>query len=290
MTGRGAYVREFEEAAWALEPGGLSGVVRSPYGLHIIRRPPLAEIRDPFRSGVADRMAFHLDSVYADSVSSARRLRVAKNAPVLVRQLVNTFDEARESDAALATYTGGRFRVRDLGRWVLAMEPQVAQGIRASSDSQLTQFVRVVSERHLLVEQATAAGTALTSEDWEYLRAVHDSALRTIQGVMGLDPQALQDSVSTPDARRRIAVAHVEDYLDRAVQGRTQFVPIPPFFADELRRRAEWSLSSAGLRRSLERAQTLRARQDSTRSPLTPAPGPAPVPGADSGARGATEG
>jgi len=60
-------------------------------------------------------------------------------------------------------------------------------------------------------------------------------------------------------------------------------VPIPPFFADVLRARADWSVSSAGVRTAVERAGELRATTDSLRAPSQgqPAPGglrPAPQP------------
>jgi hypothetical protein len=163
----------------------------------------------------------------------------------------------------------------------------VAQGIASASDSQVTQFVRVVAERQMLVQAAEEAGTALTTDDWTYLRATHDSALRTLYTVVGLDPQGLRDSAANPDAMRRLATARVNDYLDRVLSGRAQFFPVPPFFGEALRQSARWSVSAAGLRRALDRAKTLRAAQDSAAAPrVTPAPGPAPIPGADSGTDG----
>ena len=286
VSGRGAYVPAFEEAAWALPPGGVSDVVRTPFGLHVIRRPLLGEVRDTFRTGLEERLAFEFDSILVDSIGQARRLRTESNAPALVRQLVQNFETSRGSGAMLASYAGGRFRVRDLAHWLMAMDPQVAQGIPTAADSQVTQFVRVVAERQMLVQAAEEAGTTLTAENWAYLRSTHDSALRTLYAVVGLDPVGLRDSAATPDAMRRLAQARVNDYLDRVLGGRAQFFPVPPFFAEALRENARWSISAAGLRRALERAQTLRAAQDSAAPGVTPAPGPPPIPGADSGAAG----
>jgi hypothetical protein len=284
---RGEYVQAFEDAAWQLPPGGVTDVVRTSFGLHVIRRPPLTEVRDVFQEGLEERRSFVLDSMLVDSIGKARRLRTESNAPALTRQLVQNFESSRGSGARLASYAGGRFRVRDLARWLMAMDPNVAQGISSASDSQVTQFVRVVAERQMLVQAAEESGTKLTAEDWAYLRATHDSALRTLYTVVGLDPQALGDSAATPDAMRRLAMARVNDYLDRVLAGRTQFFPVPPFFGEALRQNAKWSVSAAGLRRALERAKTLRAGQDSAGAPrVTPAPGPAPIPGADSGTEG----
>jgi hypothetical protein len=81
-------------------------------------------------------------------------------------------------------------------------------------------------------------------------------------------------------------MGRVNEYLDRVVQGRARFFPVPAFLGETLREQADWNVDEAGVRRAVERAQQIRA--DSTRAGagaggaggaprMTPAPGPAPI-------------
>ncbi len=283
-TGRGRFVPAFDTAAWHLAPGAISGVVRSPYGFHIIRRPPLAEVRDSFRAGIENALTLHLDSVYLDSLSNDRELRVESGAPALMRQAIQQLVRAREDRRRLVTYRGGAFQVKDLVRWIFAIDPNDTRGIATASDTQLRQFVKALAERQLLLEQVDSAGIQLTPEDWRQIRIDHDSVLTVLESLLGFSAQTLRDS-ATEGARVQLAIAHVNSYLDRVADAKAQFFPVPPFVAEALRDGQPRSISASGVARAVERAQMLRAAADSASrnaapnpaAALRPAPGPAPV-------------
>jgi len=182
--------------------------------------------------------------------------------------------------------------VKDLARWLLALDPNDVRGITSASDAQLTQFVRILAQRDMLLRQVDSAGVTLALEDWRQIRAEHDSALNVLEGLIGVSPQLLKDSAAGEPARIRLAMARLDAYLDRALkEGKAQLFPVPPFLAGALRQGEPWSLNEAGITRALERAQVIRSAADSgggarpsAGAPSAPpsglkrAPGPPPVP------------
>jgi hypothetical protein len=275
-AGRGRYVAAFDTVAWGLTPGGMSGVVRSPFGFHIIRRPPLEEARDSFRTDIEATLASRFDSAYVDSLATERGLTVATGAAALVRQAVQDLGRAVEDNRKLATYHGGSFRVRDLARWLMALDPRDASSVARGSDAQLTKFVQQLAQRDLVLREVDAAGVQLTPDDWRGLKTEHDSVLKILETSLALTPQALRDSAATERARIEFAMRHVNDYVDRVfLRGTAGFFPVPPFLAMALRPGQHWSINEAGVNDALERAQAIRTLVDST----TPAPGLGPGPG-----------
>src|SRR5213594_522732 len=150
-TPRGQFVPAFDSAAWTLPPGAMTAVVRTPFGFHIIRRPPLAEVRDSFRVDLENSRTAQLDSLYLDSLANQRQLKVESRAPALVRQAVPQIASARSDTRTLATYRGGTFQVKDLARWLLALDPNDVRGVSTASDAQLNQFLKVLTQREMLL-------------------------------------------------------------------------------------------------------------------------------------------
>ena len=288
-TPRGQFVPAFDSAAWTLPPGAMTAVVRTPFGFHIIRRPPLAEVRDSFRADLETSRTAQIDSLYLDSLAKQRQLKIASGAPALVRQAVPQIASARSDGRTLATYKAGTFQVKDLARWLLALDPNDVRGISTASDAKLNQFLKVLAQREMLLVEVDKAGVQLTPGDWRRLRAEHDSGVARLEGLLGVSPQMLNDSAATPAARVQLAMAHVDRYVDQAVtQNRAPFFPVPPFLASALRQGQPWSLNEAGIARAAESAQAIRAADTTVSAApstgLKRAPGPPPV-APDSGGR-----
>src|SRR5260370_1312592 len=165
---------------------------------------------------------------------------------------------------------------------------RLAQALPQAGDAQINQFLKAVAQRDLLIREADSAKVGLTPDDWQQVRTQYDSAITLLSSILSITPTALHDSAGgrTPDARVKFAMARVDDYMGRVLQGRVRFFPMPPFLGETLRDRARWSVDEAGVRPPLERAQEIRLASDSTRGAgpgqgpgprMTPAPGPAPI-------------
>ncbi len=280
LSTRGQYVAEFDDAAWQLAPGGISEVVKSQFGYHIIRRPPLAEVRDSFRIGLQERMSRHADSMYADSLVIRRKIQPVSNASAYAKAAAQDMEAARSSNRVLVKYRGGSLKVRDFARWLNALDPQILSALPQANDEQINQFLKSLAQQQLMLELADSAKVALTAADWQRVRAEHDSTMLMITNILNLSPEMLRDSAGkTADERVSFALGRVNDYFDRVFHGRARFYPLPAFLADTLLADARWDVDAAGVRRAVERGQEIRSdsAQASNAPRIAPAPGPAPI-------------
>lgn len=279
---KGRFVPAFDSAGWTLAPGAVSGVVETPFGYHIIKRPGEDAVRDRLMAYLVQSAGTRLDSIYMDSLAVQNEIKVSKGAASAMRAAAENPEESRRSKKTLATFKGGELTVGEFMRWIRALPPQYAAQLKQADDTMLTQFARVLSQNVLLLRQADSAKIQVTSAEWQGMAANYRNQLDTLRAEMGLDTAALWDSTVSQADRDKVAASKVEQYFDRLVSGKSRLRPLPSALATLLRDRSEYHIYDAGLNRAVELAEAERSKTDSTKAkagPLQPAPGPAPIPG-----------
>jgi hypothetical protein len=279
---KGKFVPAFDSAGWSLAPGATSGIVETPFGYHIIKRPAEEAVRDRLKSYLVQSAGSRLDSIYMDSLAMQNEIKIEKGAADLMRSAGDDPDKARRSNKKIATFKGGELTVAEFMRWIQALPPQYATQLRQANDTMLTQFARVLSQNVLLLRQADSAKIQVTPAEWKELADGYRAQVDTLRQEMGLDTASLFDATVSPADRNKVAATKVDQYFERLVSGKSRLRPLPSALATILRNQSSYKVYEAGLNRAVELAQAQRAKTDTSKGAsgqLQPAPGPAPIPG-----------
>ncbi len=281
---RGSFVPEFEAVAWGLKPGDVSGVVQSPFGWHVIRRPPLAEARTRFESAVQQRHVQFLDSLYIATLLDQSNIQIKSGAPEAIRKATKDMAGAAKSTSVLASYKGGSLTVRDMSHWLANYPSQTMNQIQEAADSVLTNLVKFLVQNQLLLEKADSAGVTVAPEMRANLISQMKSQIDDVKTASGLDTPALADTAKTPPAEReRIAGEKIDDYFKRLTSNQAQFRPVPPTLSSELRATGDYRIYDAGIAKAVELVTAASKKDTGAKAPptpgLQPAPGGPPTPG-----------
>jgi peptidyl-prolyl cis-trans isomerase D len=264
LFGAGEMVPEFEQATRALKPGEISGLVRTQYGFHIIERVPYAQVKDDFAKAWTAKARNTADSTYVAQLESAGKIEVKKDIATKVKAIANDPAAFSDDKTVLATSTAGTFTGASLVRWMKTLPPQARPQIAQAPDSVLPDFVKAMVRNDLMLKRADSLKINIDSTEMSQLYAGVRNVITQLWTALGVDPKSLADSGKTVTDREKIAGARIDRYLDELIAGKRQYVRVPDEIAAILRAKYPWKIVPQGIDRALERAQKLRAANDST--------------------------
>ncbi len=273
---RGAFVTAFDTTAWRLKPGEVSGAVKSQFGFHIIRRPPLAEVRDRLMGFLKQAQVPVQDSIYFMQLTEKNAVTVKSGAPAALRSALSDLGAARKSTKVLVSFRNGSFTVGDFARWMGALAPPQVGQIRQANDTLLITFLKNLAQNTILLREADSAKVSVSPQVYAGLVGQYTELISGLKQAIGLDRLEFSDSSKTPVAERvKLAGQKVEEYFDKLTKGQAQFRQIPPTLSAELRSQGDFKVYQAGIARAVELVLAKR-RADSATGKLTPPP---PAPG-----------
>jgi hypothetical protein len=255
---RGQMVAPFEEVAFQLAPGELSDVIETPYGYHVIRRPMLDEVREPFTAEVSDILTVRMDSTVLREIEDRWAVRMEDDAPALMREAAAGPLRTYQDPKTIGHYGRSRFTTVDFVRWMQAMPTEVYRQVPGATDEQLADLLHSLIRNEALVREAHEEGMALEPDSLTALRHRLAQELAQVRSITGLD-SAMAGLHGTE--RLAAGAAAIRDYFRRVANNAATVVIVPPFLAHTLRGSMDWEVSQPAIDATLERIVRLRQEQ-----------------------------
>lgn len=254
---------DFERVAFGLAPGELSQVVETRFGYHLIRRPPLADVREMYANVVRDTLYWRMRDAFAERLIADAGFHVQDDAVTLIREAAAQPNRLKSSRETIAAFGGRELTVADFIRWLQVLPDEIHMDIQGSTDAELRELVRKIVRYELEWQAARDAGIAVSDSGFAILERQVAWDVDELRRLLGIDT-LLRKAGSAADSDPTATVA--ADYLARWARDlrNEDFAAVPPYLADKLRAETEWRIRYGLLERVLARAEEMRSADTAT--------------------------
>ncbi len=257
----GSMVKPFEEAAFKLQPGEISPVTETLFGLHIIkveeRQTPSFEDQAPqFRRQMVTQRQQQALKTYVDSLTGPVGLEVQKGAYDVARDLASNPSQelsGRAVSRSLVKWKGGALTAGEFQRFMRRLPPQQRAQFSNAEDQQLESVLNDIATNELVLADAEKRGITVPQEERDSLATVMRLQIAGVARQAGLAGPSAEGETGSQAVERR-----VRSLLQGIVAGEQNVLPLGPL-SYVLRQKAEWRVYERAFPNVVEK---LEARRD----------------------------